>query len=158
MRIAGDLQGQGVSFRGMIDSMINDLMRMVGYQNITKPLFDGIAGGGLFQGLASALIPGLAHGGPARPNSLYEVNEQGPELLTTQGRTYLMMGAQGGHVTPVRSGISTGTLGEDAFSGTTVHAKLNVNLHNHSGQPLTARGEVREHGDGSFSANIVLDK
>jgi hypothetical protein len=42
-----------------------------------------------------------ALGGPVRPNSLYEVSEGGnPELLAVGGRTYLMMGAQGGTVLP----------------------------------------------------------
>lgn len=35
-----------------------------------------------------------------RAGSLYRVNEQGTELLTVGGRDYLMMGAQGGEVTP----------------------------------------------------------
>lgn len=41
-----------------------------------------------------------AQGGTARPWQTYEVTETGPELLTVGKRQYLMMGAQGGLVTP----------------------------------------------------------
>lgn len=44
---------------------------------------------------------GRASGGPVAPNSLYEVNELGPELLNQGGRTYLMMGNEGGSITPL---------------------------------------------------------
>ncbi|MCA8248072.1 phage tail length tape measure family protein [Burkholderia multivorans] len=50
--------------------------------------------------------PGLANGGPASPGSLYEVNERGPELLTVANRTYLMMGSEGGRVTPTGTASS----------------------------------------------------
>lgn len=43
---------------------------------------------------------GLATGGPALPNRLYEVNENGPEMLEMGGRQYLMMGNQAGRVIP----------------------------------------------------------
>lgn len=43
---------------------------------------------------------GLAVGGTAAPGMFYEVNETGPELLTTGGRTFLMMGSSAGVVTP----------------------------------------------------------
>ncbi len=39
-----------------------------------------------------------AIGGPVSPNSLYEVNEKGPEILEMDGRQYLMTGKQGGKV------------------------------------------------------------
>lgn len=45
-------------------------------------------------------IPGRASGGPVAAGALYQVNERGPELLSVNGRDYLMMGAQSGHVTP----------------------------------------------------------
>jgi len=42
----------------------------------------------------------MASGGDTSPGGLYEVNEKGPELLTVANRTFLMMGNQGGTVTP----------------------------------------------------------
>jgi lambda family phage tail tape measure protein len=86
-------------------------------------------GGGLFSTLASAVIGAFsggsptadsgsvnlfasesparysgvsgarALGGPVSGNSLYQVNERGPELLEVAGKQYLMTGAQGGNVT-----------------------------------------------------------
>ena len=48
-----------------------------------------------------------ASGGPVSPNSMYEVNELGPELLNQGGRTYLMVGAEGGTITPLGSSAIT---------------------------------------------------
>ncbi|SDY31165.1 phage tail tape measure protein [Pseudomonas sp. NFIX28] len=55
-----------------------------------------------------------AAGGPVAPNSLYEVNELGPELYNEGGRSFLMTGANGGSVTPLSSG---GGVGIAAMSG-----------------------------------------
>lgn len=43
-------------------------------------------------------------GGPVSANSLYRVNEKGPELLQVAGKQYLMTGVQGGNVAPVQAG------------------------------------------------------
>lgn len=56
---------------------------------------DSMGGG---QGLSFG--GGRAGGGSVSAGSFYEVNETGPELLTTGGRTFLMMGAGTGQVTP----------------------------------------------------------
>ncbi|WP_338498265.1 phage tail tape measure protein [Pseudomonas sp. WP18] len=45
-----------------------------------------------------------AAGGLVAPNSLYEVNELGPELYNEGGRSFLMTGANGGSVTPLTTG------------------------------------------------------
>ena len=61
----------------------------------------GYASAGLVAGLAIAEVAGgRAAGGPVGAGKLYEVNEKGPELLTTGGKDYLMMGGRGGSVTP----------------------------------------------------------
>lgn len=63
------------------------------------------AGAGSFgSNIGSALVEGRASGGPVDPNTLYEVNEKGPELFNQGGRSYLMTGAQGGSVTPLMTG------------------------------------------------------
>ncbi|UZE14805.1 phage tail tape measure protein [Pseudomonas sp. B21-053] len=49
-----------------------------------------------------------AAGGPVAPNSLYEVNELGPELYSEGGKSFLMTGANGGSVTPLTSGAGPG--------------------------------------------------
>lgn len=66
------------------------------------------AGAGSFgSSIGSALVEGRASGGPVDPNTLYEVNEKGPELFSQGGRSYLMTGAQGGSVTPLMTGSSS---------------------------------------------------
>ena len=53
-------------------------------------------------------IPGRANGGPVDSGSLYEVNENGPELLSVANRTFLMMGQDSGKVTPMGASNSGG--------------------------------------------------
>ncbi|PYD05947.1 hypothetical protein DND90_21690 [Pseudomonas syringae pv. maculicola] len=49
----------------------------------------------------SSFVSGArATGGDVSPNSLYQVNELGPELLSQGGKTYLMTGEAGGSITP----------------------------------------------------------
>lgn len=52
-------------------------------------------------GMAAAFGGARASGGSVSAGSMYEVNELGPELLSTGGRDYLMMGGEGGYVTPI---------------------------------------------------------
>lgn len=65
-----------------------------------------------------------AAGGPVAPNSLYEVNELGPELYNEGGRSFLMTGANGGSVTPLTSG---GGPGVAALSGGNSGASISIN-------------------------------
>ena len=62
--------------------------------------------GSLFSSLLSVFTgSGRAIGGPVSAGGLYPVNEKGtPEVLTTGGRQYLMMGSQGGSVSPSGNG------------------------------------------------------
>lgn len=74
---------------------------------------------------------GRAGGGPVSGGMLYEVNEKGPELLTSGGRTFLMMGSTGGTVTPASSG-----------SGSSPGPQtIRVEIHN-DGTPQEATGAV----------------
>ncbi|MCE1010289.1 phage tail tape measure protein [Pseudomonas monteilii] len=68
-----------------------------------------------------------AGGGPVAANSLYQVNELGPELLSQGGKTYLMMGDQGGTITPLGSGPSP-TLTATSSSGTMISVSAPVNV------------------------------
>ncbi|WP_415760329.1 phage tail tape measure protein [Pseudomonas sp. LT1P18] len=69
-----------------------------------------------------------AAGGPVSPNSLYEVNELGPELYNEGGRSFLMTGANGGSVTPLTSGGGPGAaaLGGSSGGGTVISVQVNV--------------------------------
>jgi len=98
-----------LSFSSLANSILNDLARIAVQQSITKPLSEflfnsgGSSGGGgsaLLNAAVSFFGGGKASGGPVNPGKFYEVNERGPELLNVAGRQYLMMGSQGGNVTP----------------------------------------------------------
>lgn len=98
---------------------------------IMKPLreaLDGLttggSGGGGFvgaavEGISSFFGGGRALGGGVGANSLHEVVEQGPELLSSGGKTYLMTGGQGGNVTPLGKG-------EGAGGGTTINQYVTI--------------------------------
>ena len=78
--------------------------------SIGTSLFSSLAGGsgslGATQaGYSSSYFPqGRATGGDVAPNTLYQVNENGPELYSQGGKSFLMTGASGGSVTPLTSG------------------------------------------------------
>lgn len=68
-----------------------------------------------------------AGGGPVAANSLYQVNELGPELLNQGGKTYLMMGEQGGTITPLGRG-ATPALTATSSSGTMISVSAPVSV------------------------------
>lgn len=78
-----------------------------------------------------------AAGGPVAANSLYQVNELGPELLNQGGKTYLMMGDQGGSITPLGAG-PTPSLAAASRSGTmiSVSAPVSVAIADRSGEGM----------------------
>lgn len=68
-----------------------------------------------------------AAGGPVAANSLYQVNELGPELLSQGGKTYLMTGEQGGSITPLGRG-ATPALTSTSSSGTMISVSAPVSV------------------------------
>lgn len=94
---------------------------------------DSGSGGGFWGNLMSAVGSyfsyggGRASGGPVGPGSLYQVNENAPELLTFRNRTFLMMGSESGNVTPLRQG----------GGGTTIINNVNV-------QPTSTRRTAQQ--------------
>jgi hypothetical protein len=90
--------------------------------DIMKSIFgkgSGSKGGGgigdifsIFSGLFGG---GRASGGPVSAGRLYEVNENSPEMLSMNGRQYLMMGNQGGTVIP-NAGIGGQTIVTNNFT------------------------------------------
>ncbi|MGY2364791.1 phage tail tape measure protein [Pseudomonas azotoformans] len=92
----------------------------------------GGAGAGSFgSSIGSALVEGRASGGPVDPNTLYEVNEKGPELFSQGGRSYLMTGAEGGSVTPLMTGgasIAAASGGGGPGGGNTYNFPVSVSV------------------------------
>lgn len=99
-----------LSVSSFADSIVSDITRIIVKQKLIKPLaesigggfgggFGGGGGGNFFTDFLGSLV-GRATGGPVSAGGMYRVNEVGPELLNVAGKQYLMMGNQGGSVTP----------------------------------------------------------
>jgi lambda family phage tail tape measure protein len=85
------------------------------------------AAGASQAGYANADFSGFrAAGGPVAPNSMYEVNELGPELYNEGGRSFLMTGANGGSVTPLTSGAGPGVSSWGAGGSTAISVQVMV--------------------------------
>lgn len=135
------------SFSDFAKSIIADMARIATRQ-AASGLLSGLAGtaigawfgGGAAAGagagsfgssIGSALVEGRASGGPVDPNTLYEVNEKGPELFSQGGRSYLMTGAQGGSVTPLMTGggsIAAASGAGGAGGGNTYNFPVSVSV------------------------------
>jgi lambda family phage tail tape measure protein len=93
-----------LDFKGLADSIIADITRIIIKQQLLGPLAKSLqsgSGSDALSGFFGSLFGGgRASGGPVKAGRLYEVNERGPELLNVAGRQYLMMGDKGGSVTP----------------------------------------------------------
>lgn len=108
------------AFKAFGATIINQLAQIAAKEAAMALFGASSSGGGLFSsigGLFGSFGPGiigagLATGGAARAGSLHEVAERGPELLSTNGKQYLMMGAQDGVVTPNSGLSSSGASGE----------------------------------------------
>jgi lambda family phage tail tape measure protein len=109
-----------LSFTSLANSIVADITRIIIKQQIMGPLMSWLGGGtsgnnpSAFVGGGDILTSifgslfggGKASGGPVSAGGLYQVNENGPELLRVAGRQYLMMGSQGGSVAPNAGGNS----------------------------------------------------
>lgn len=82
--------GKG-GFKDFANSIISDMLRIAVQQYFTGPIA---------QFFLAGLSPGKATGGAVASFSAQRVNEDGPELLEVGGKSYLMMGSQGGNVVP----------------------------------------------------------
>lgn len=122
-----------LSFKDFATSVLSDLARIAARQAIVGMVgsivgavagaaTSGISAGAGYQGMGGAAtgsVEGMsgswgaiagarASGGPTAANSLYRVNELGPELYSEGGQTYLMSGANGGYVTPLKQSTQAG--------------------------------------------------
>lgn len=97
-----------ISFKDLANSVISDLLRMMIYQNITKPIFAS---------LGFSLDGARAMGGPVTSGKSYLVGENGPEIFTP--------GSSGG-ITPngaIGGGVSVNIINN---SGASASAKESV--------------------------------
>jgi lambda family phage tail tape measure protein len=150
-----------LSFADFTKSILADMARIATRQASSALLgslvgaatgyFTGGSGNGLAAGSAGAVSSNAgasqagyqgvdfsgyrAAGGPVAPNSLYEVNELGPELYNEGGRSFLMTGANGGSVTPLTSG---GGAGIQAMGGGSTQISVQVNVASDGGTSATS--------------------
>lgn len=121
----GKFDDLGSNFKATIDKMVANVLAA----QLAEKLFGdfgktGEVGGLVKEGLdffGGLFGGGRAAGGPVQAGRLYEINERGaPEVLSMGGRDYLMMGDQGGTVTPAAPGGSGMTVVNNFHvSGTT---------------------------------------
>ncbi|WP_313378145.1 phage tail tape measure protein [Achromobacter insolitus] len=155
-----------LSFADFATSVVADLARIATRQAIAGMMGNilGSTGGGFSSsrvggtmtgdvssfrsspwGSGTSVAGARASGGPTTANSLYRVNELGPELYSEAGRTYLMSGADGGYVTPLGSSI----VGNATASRSPV---VNVNITGALSEPDV---QVRQNTDGSLSIDML---
>lgn len=132
------------SFADFTKSVLADMARIAARQAASSALSSlfGMAasaagsyfgGGAASAGSTQAGYTGVdfsgyrAAGGPVAPNSLYEVNELGPELYNEGGRSFLMTGANGGSVTPLTSGALAGAASTQG-GGNTYNFPISVSV------------------------------
>lgn len=109
----------GSIFSTVAGAAVGGIAAGAGYQGSGMPAFGSTDG---MTGNWGAVAGARASGGPTAANSLYRVNELGPELYSEGGDTYLMSGANGGYVTPLKAAAGGGTGG-----GSIVNVQVNVN-------------------------------
>ena len=103
------------------------------------------------------IMGGRANGGPVAGGSLYEVAEGGkPEVLSSGGHTYLLMGAQDGYVTPAStSGTSPLSRASSAGIAQTKGGDVIVNVQNNGGQP--AQVSQSKDGNGNDIITVMIN-
>ena len=139
------------SFGDFTKSILADMARIAARQaasgllsSLVGSAFGAYFGGGSNSGVTGfsdygqiTTAPGRAAGGPVDPNSLYEVNEKGPELFSQGGRSYLMTGAAGGSVTPLNTGAGPGVaaMGGGGVTSVSLSMPIMVMTDEESGRP-----------------------
>lgn len=120
-------------FGGIEDAFKQMMFRMAANaaaQGVTDAMFGTNGkGGGASNGVIGGIMKffgfggGRAVGGSVASNTMYEVNEKGPELLNQGGKDYLMMGGKGGFVKPLGEG------GTQISGGSQIVIQDNTQIH-----------------------------
>lgn len=137
-------------FKKMLDRMVAEALaaqlmkKLMGTGTGTET---GGGGGGWMAAIGkfiAGLFGGRAAGGVVTAGSMYRVNENGPEMLEMNGRSYLMMGDKSGKVTPLNGAGGAG-------------GSVTVNVINQTGAAVNVQGQSqRRNPDGSMTVDVVL--
>lgn len=103
--MSGNFDNIGDAFIQMINRMVAEAAAAQLAKHLFGDLVEGGSGSGWFGDAFKALggilgFSGRAAGGAVLPGQVYRVNENGPEMLEMDGRSYLMMGNRSGNVVP----------------------------------------------------------
>jgi len=113
------------AIKGFSRTVINELSNIAAKNfasSLTSSIFGsggGSSGGGFWASILGSIF-GRAQGGMVQPGGLYEVNENGPEMLSMGGKSYLLAGGNGA-VSPMDGRLSSnaGTMGDVILNITT---------------------------------------
>lgn len=112
------------AIKGFSRTVINELSNIAAKNfasSLTSSIFGsgGGSGGGFWSSIFGSIF-GKAQGGLVQPGGLYQVNENGPEMLSMGGKSYLMAGGNGA-VSPMDGKLSSnaGTMGDVILNITT---------------------------------------
>lgn len=145
-RLFGDIDKTG-KMGGWLGAIF-DAIGSKGSSNTSSMSGNGSGGwAGWVQLAASIFGGGHADGGGVLPGRFYQVNERGPELLTMNGRTYLMAGGQSGAVQPV-----AGAIGGDGGGRPPV---TNVYVYNNSGEKTETQQGTESNGIDKYIKVII---
>ncbi|MEN6538925.1 MAG: phage tail length tape measure family protein [Mizugakiibacter sp.] len=141
------LKGLEQNFKGTLNRILAEIVAA----DLGKRLFGDIDKtgqlGGWLGSLFSAFGGGHADGGGVLPGRFYQVNERGPELLTMNGRTYLMAGGQSGAVQPI-----AGAMGSDSGSRPPV---TNVYVYNNTSEKTETQQGTESNGIDKYIKVII---
>ena len=100
-------------FKRMLDQMVAQALAAQLAEKLFGKISGDSRGGGWIDQIfnwGASIFGRRANGGSVMAGGIYEVNEHQPELLSVDGRDYLMMGSRGGHVSPNIGGIGGGAV------------------------------------------------
>lgn len=160
------------NMRSLVDQMIAEAFRLAVIRPMMQAAFGGGSEGGginwagIIGSIGSAWSgsynanygnEGLnyaqprAKGGATRRGSMYEVNEEGPEVLSVRGRDYLMMGAENGRVSANRSAAAASS-NRAALTQGAPAPNVMVNVRNEAGQVVQASAQ----SDGNGGVEVLV--
>lgn len=152
----------GKKFSQVLQSLAQDIEKLILRKTITQPILDGVGnwfdkqslppltgdGGGIGDWFSGLFGGGRATGGGVSRGMFYEVNENSPELLNVGGKNYLMMGGNDGYVSPPAAKLST-----PVSTGNGGNVTVNI-----IGAPAQPSVQKRSDGNGNVTIDVMFER